>query len=101
MRKRTPSQNALLGLVFPVSRERETMTELQVEMSFEEGAGGVRFDHFEADMNPFKAHNADDDEAASVASSTEEDHPLPIADEHGNLVHYPGEDKDIHHHKVC
>ena len=53
----------------------------------------------EPDMNPFTAH-APDDDAASVASSVEEDHVLPIADLEGNPVHYPGEEKDVHHHKV-
>jgi hypothetical protein len=53
----------------------------------------------EPDMNPFKAHAADDDEA-SIASSVEEDHILPIGDMEGNPVHYPGEEKDEHHHKV-
>lgn len=56
--------------------------------------------HVEADMNPFKAHEAQDDEA-SVASSVEDDHPFPVADARGHLAHYPREEEQQkHHHKV-
>jgi hypothetical protein len=75
----------------------------EIEMTLDED-GGVPILHersVEADMNPFKAHQAEDDDAASVASDEDDDHPLPVADEMGNLVHYPGEEEhQKHHHKV-
>jgi hypothetical protein len=52
----------------------------------------------EGDMNPFQAHGKDDDDAASVGDdSTEELHEktiLPVADEHGHILTYPGEEDD-------
>ena len=57
--------------------------------------------HLKADMNPFMAHQAEDDDAASVASDEDDNHPIPIADEKGHLAHYPGEEEhQKHHHKV-
>ena len=50
-----------------------------------------------AAMNPFKAHQkADDDEASVSDFSQEELHEntvFPVADEHGNKAHYPGENE--------
>jgi len=65
-----------------------------------DGTPLVHTGSIEADYNPFKAHTEVDDDAASVASSDEVDHVLPIADMEGNPVHFPGEENDEHHHKV-
>jgi Silicon transporter len=52
----------------------------------------------QGDMNPYKAHAKDDDDAASVGDdSTDELHEktiLPVADEHGHILTYPGEEDD-------
>jgi silicon transporter len=58
---------------------------------------------YEADVNPFKAHQKEDDDAASVGDdSMEELHEhtvMPVADEYGHLVHYPGEEESEPHGK--
>jgi len=79
-------------------------------MSFEEGNNATAVMHgavphggaYEADVNPYSVHQADDDDAASVGDdSLEELHEkqmLPVADVQGNPVHYPG-DEDKKHRK--
>jgi hypothetical protein len=88
------------------------MTVESVEMSFDTAThGSTPVIHgrdaphggaYEADVNPYAVHQHDDDDAASVGDdSLDELHNkqvLPVADEHGNLVHYPG-DEDQKHHK--
>lgn len=54
----------------------------------------IHKDTFEPDMNPYKAHGADDDAKASMSDSSMDDHVLPIADIEGNAVHYPEDDVD-------
>jgi hypothetical protein len=87
-----------------------------VEMSFDAANGGTSVGvptsrlhgrdaphggAYEADVNPYAAHQADDDDAASVGDDSldelHEKQVLPVADEHGNLVHYPGEEDQKHH----
>jgi MFS family permease len=48
---------------------------------------------YEADVNPYKAHQHDDDDAASVGEdpALHENAILPLADEHGKPIHYLGE----------
>ena len=49
---------------------------------------------YEGALNPFEAHKSEDDEEASLGAEDSEDkHILPVADEHGNPIHYPGEDE--------
>jgi hypothetical protein len=76
----------------------------EIEMSFNDYGGDPILhedSHVKADMNPFKAHQAEDDDVASVASDEDDDHPIPVADEKGHLAHYPGEEEhQKHHHKV-
>ena len=51
---------------------------------------------FEGDMNPYAAHAKEDDDAASIGDDSMEDlhekNILPIADEHGHKLSYPGEE---------
>ena len=54
----------------------------------------------ESDMNPFMAHSAADDDAASADSCIQEDLVLPIGDMEGYPVHYPEEGKNVHDRKV-
>ena len=55
---------------------------------------------YEADVNPYAAHQHDDDDAASIGDEEleelRENQVLPVADEHGKLVHYPGEEDQKH-----
>jgi Silicon transporter len=55
--------------------------------------------HAHGGVNPYTAHAKEDDDAASVGDdSMEELHEktiLPVADEHGNKVSYPGEDDAV------
>ena len=72
-----------------------------LSVDYHEDAPVIHGGHVEADMNPFKAHQAEDDDVASVASDEDDDHPIPVADEKGHLAHYPGEEEhQKHHHKV-
>ena len=92
------------------------MAAVEIEMSFDAETGStavhteaqelginetpvIHENSFEPDMNPYKVHGTFDDDA-SIPTSNEDDHVLPIGDLEGNPVHYPGEDKDEHHHKV-
>ena len=48
---------------------------------------------FDGNMNPYEAHKSEDDDAASVGTDDEALHTLPVADEHGQPAHYPGEEE--------
>jgi len=52
----------------------------------------IHVNHIDGNVNPFTAHVPDDDEEASVGDD-DMDNTLPIADEHGNPMHYPDEGK--------
>ena len=77
------------------------MAEPDIELTFDTATGEdiVHTESFKGDMNPYMAHTFEDD-AASVASSDEEDFPVHVDDGHGKPVHYPGEDEKHAHHKV-
>jgi len=81
----------------------EALAHHNVELSCE-----GQFDDFQniivhADMNPYTVHQHDDDEIASLGDDSMEDlHErtvIPVADEHGHQVHYPGEEKNQPHGK--
>jgi silicon transporter len=45
-------------------------------------------------INPFQAHQRDDDDDASIGDdSQDEKMNIHVADEHGNIIHYPNEDE--------
>ena len=52
---------------------------------------------YDAFVNPYKVHAKEDDDDASVGDDSDEElHEkkiLPVADEHGKALHYPGEDE--------
>jgi Silicon transporter len=72
------------------------MSEVDAQIHGGHGHGGA----FEGDISPYAAHQTDDDEEASVGDDSLEDlhekQILPVADAHGDQLHYPGEEK---HHK--
>jgi hypothetical protein len=53
---------------------------------------------FDGDLSPFQAHQADDNDDASIGADSDDQHILPVGDAKGQLLHTPGEETH-HHHK--
>jgi silicon transporter len=82
------------------------MSSEDVELSFDDKHGAATVAHedgvhphaFDGDLSPFQAHQADDNDEASVGADSDDQHILPIGDAKGQLLHTPGEENH-HHHK--
>jgi len=66
--------------------------ELEIAMD-SAGAMIVHENHVEPDVNPYAMKTSDDAHVQTVAD--EKGKLLPVADEHGHIVHYPNEDADL------